>query len=283
MQIFIFAVVGSESNKMNIINDSLQFKQFQIRALCTKRNRFYFSNEQNICNELVKYLTLRGWEDNSVEGLSKINHNEYHIKISKINELQNEYFYFNITFNKFFKKPYTILYLIIDFCKINYQWLYFIEILSEQDIALIKELGRRLSPELILSRTTDTNYNKPQLLYKLYDSYNYDLYYGSKIDFADQIDFWSAIISWVSFGLVNIPEKIEDIEISNSYNENLGICIPQKTENWVKIQNNIQKSDLKFASTVLKSCYCMKNEWNNEMYLFESEEYYFLYNCWTNN
>jgi hypothetical protein len=119
---------------------------------------------------------------------------------------------------------------------------------------------------------------------KYYSSPDYSetaIYYGSKTNYEDIVDFYIAILCWVSAD----TDEFADIRIGNVeyYNMDRMICELQDLQ-----QNDVLKiiklfTDLNITPLDLipKKCYKMSNEWHDIRYLFEYEDFYLLYNWYT--
>ena len=144
------------------------------------------------------------------------------------------------------------------------------------------ELTQKVLIDRILQLDKSKNILRPTKKYYSGPDYSETaIYYGSKTNYEDIVDFYIAILCWVSADM----DEFADIRIGNVeyYNMDRMICELQDLQ-----RNDVLKiiklfTDLNITPLDLlpKKCYKMSNEWHDIRYLFEYEDFYLLYNWYT--
>jgi hypothetical protein len=144
------------------------------------------------------------------------------------------------------------------------------------------ELTQKALIDRILQLDKSKNILRPTKKY--YSGPNYGetaIYYGSKTDYEDIVDFYIAILCWVSAD----TDEFDDIRLGSIeyYDMDLMTCESQylQLKEILKIIKLFEELNIVPLDVIPTICYKMSNKWDDIRYLFEYKDFYLLYNWYT--
>lgn len=177
-----------------------------------------------------------------------------------------------------------IVHLISDYFKINSNFWYYLEMLTEKENEKINKSRRHIEPfqikEVFKNWTDESIPIKPKIIE--IGTYNYgqtDIYYGKKNDYDSHLSFWISCIYWNNYGELE-PNELLEFYINNTfYDLECGCCIPIDYNEIEKVIQEIKDKSGNLDTPI--NTYLMRKKWNDTIYILEYKDRFLMYNWHT--